>query len=380
MKLKHRITIAEHFSNINDPRIERRKLHKLIDIITISICTVICGADTWEDIELFGSSKHEWFKQFLELPNGIPSHDTFARVFARINPEQFQKSFISWIQSISKLTSQEIVPIDGKTLRGSYDTSDDKAAIHMVSAWAAANCLVLGLVLVDEKSNEITAIPKLLKVLCLQGCIVTIDAIGCQKEIGKQIVEQDGYYVISLKKNQNSLYERVENLFKSAIDNRFQGIEYSEIRRDESGHGRHEIRQCVMLSNIQYLIDPEGKWSKVTSVGMINSWRTEHEKTTLSTRYFISSLPNNAELLAQSVRTHWHIENKLHWVLDVQFNEDSSRIRKDNSPQNLAIIRHIALNLLNQDKTVKAGVKRKRNKAGWDNEYLAKILAGIFGS
>ncbi len=226
----------------------------------------------------------------------------------------------------------------------------------------------------------ITAIPKLLKVLCLQGCIVTIDAIGCQKEIVKQIVEQDGDYVISLKKNQNSLYERVENLFKSAIENRFQGIEYSEIRRDESGHGRDEIRQCVMLSNIQYLIDPEGKWSKITSVGMINSWRTENEKTTLETRYFISSLPNNAELLAQSVRTHWQIENKLHWVLDVQFNEDSSRIRKDNAPQNLAIIRHIALNLLNQDKTVKAGVKRKRNKAGWDNEYLAKILAGIFGS
>ncbi len=279
-----------------------------------------------------------------------------------------------------KLTSQEIVAIDGKTLRGSYDTSDDKAAIHMVSAWAAANCLVLGQVKVDEKSNEITAIPKLLKVLCLQGCIVTIDAMGCQKEIVKQIVEQDGDYVISLKKNQNSLYERVENLFKQAINNRFQGIEHSEFRRHESGHGRHEIRQCVMLSNIQDLIDPEGKWSKLTSVGMINSWRTENEKTTLETRYFISNLPNNAELLAQSVRTHWNIENKLHWVLDVQFNEDSSRIRKDNAPQNFAIIRHIALNLLNQDKTVKAGVKRKRNKAGWDNEYLEKILAGIFVS
>ena len=304
----------------------------------------------------------------------ILSHSSFAR----INPEQFQKSFITWIQSISKLTNQEIVAIDGKTLRGSYDTSDDKAAIHMVSAWASANCLVLGQVKVDEKSNEITAIPKLLKVLGLQGCIVTIDAMGCQKEIVKQIVEQGGDYVISLKKNQNSLYERVENLFKSAIDNRFQGFDYSEFRKDESGHGRQEIRQCVMLSNIQYLIDTEDKWSNLLSVGMINSWRTENEKTTLETRYFISSLPNNAELLAQSVRTHWNIENKLHWILDVQFNEDSSRIRKDNAPQNLAIIRHIALNLLNQDNTVKAGVKLKRNKAGWDNEYLEKILAGIF--
>lgn len=378
MKLKPRITIAEHFHNIDDPRIERRKLHKLIDIITISICAVICGAETWSDLELFGSSKYSFFQQFLELPNGIPSHDTFARVFARLNPEQFQQSFINWIQSISKLTNQEIVAIDGKTLRGSYDPSDDKAAIHMVSAWAAANRLVLGQVKVDEKSNEITAIPELLKVLCLQGCIVTIDAIGCQKEIVKQIVEQDGDYVISLKKNQKSLYERVDSLFKSAINNHFQGFEYSEFRQDESGHGRQEIRQCVMLSNIQDLIDPENKWSNLTSVGMINSWRTEDGKTTLETRYFISSLPNNAELLAQSVRTHWNIENKLHWVLDVQFNEDSSRIRKDNAPQNLAIVRHIALNLLNQEKTVKAGVKRKRNKAGWDEEYLEKVLAGIF--
>ncbi|GAA6618972.1 ISAs1 family transposase [Scytonema sp. NUACC26] len=374
MKLKPKITIAEHFSNIDDPRIERRKLHKLIDIITISICAVICGADTWEDIELFGESKQEWLKKFLELPNGIPSHDTFARLFARLNPEQFQKSFISWIQSISKLTNEEIIAIDGKTLRGSYDTSNDKAAIHMVSAWVSANCLVLGQVKVDEKSNEITAIPKLLKVLCLHGCIVTIDAIGCQKEIVNQIVEQGGDYVIALKKNQNSLYERVDSLFKSAISNQFQGFDKSEFRQDELGHGRQEIRQCVVLSNIQDLIDPENKWSSLTSIGMINSWRTENETTTLETRYFISSLPNNAELLAQGARTHWSIENKLHWVLDVQFNEDSSRIRKDNAPHNLAILRHIALNLLNQEKTVKAGVKRKRNKAGWDNEYLEKIL------
>ncbi len=377
MKLKPRITIESHFSNIDDPRIERRKLHKLIDIITISICAVICGADTWEDIELFGESKQEWLKKFLELPNGIPSHDTFSRVFARINPEQFQNSFINWIQSISKLTNQEIIAIDGKTLRGSYDTSNDKAAIHMVSAWASANCLVLGQVKVNEKSNEITAIPELLKVLCLHGCIVTIDAIGCQKEIVNQIVEQGGDYVISLKKNQNTLYERVDSLFKSAISNQVQGFDKSEFRQDELGHGRQEIRQCVVLSNIQDLIDPENKWSNLKSIVMINSWRTENEKTTLETRYFISSLPNNAELLAQGVRTHWSIENKLHWVLDVQFNEDSSRIRKDNAPQNLAILRHIALNLLNQDKTVKAGVKRKRNKAGWDNEYLEKILMGM---
>ncbi len=378
MKLKPQITITEHFSNIDDPRIERRKLHKLIDILTISLCAVICGADTWEDIELFGESKHEWLRKFLELPNGIPSHDTFARVFARLDPEQFQKSFISWIQSISKLTNQEIVAIDGKTLRGSYDTSNNKAAINMVSAWATANSLVLGQVKVDDESNEITAIPKLLKVLCLQGCIVTIDAIGCQKEIVQQIVEQNGDYVITLKKNQPSLYEKVESLFESVINQDFQGIEYSDFRKDESGHGRHEIRQCVMLSNIQELIDPDGEWLKLTSVVMINSWRTENGKTTFETRYSITSLPNNAEFLAQCVRTHWNIENKLHWILDVQFDEDDSRVRKGHAPQNLAIIRHIALNLLNKEKTVKAGVKRKRNKAGWDNEYLEQILSGVF--
>ncbi|MBO3462597.1 ISAs1 family transposase [Aetokthonos hydrillicola Thurmond2011] len=378
MKLKPRITISEHFSNIDDPRIERRKLHKLIDILTISLCAIICGADTWEDIELFGESKHEWLKNFLELPNGIPSHDTFARVFARLDPEQFQKSFINWIQSVSKLTNQEIVAIDGKTLRGSYDTSNNKAAINMVSAWATANSLVLGQVKVDDQSNEITAIPKLLKVLCLQGCIVTIDAIGCQKEIVKQIVEQGGDYVITLKKNQPSLYGQVESLFESVIKQDFQGIEYSDFRKDESGHGRHEIRQCVMLSNIQELIDPDGEWLKLTSVVMINSWRTENGTTTFETRYSITSLPNNAEFLAQCVRTHWNIENKLHWILDVQFDEDDSRVRKGNAPQNLAIIRHIALNLLNKEKTVKAGVKRKRNKAGWDNEYLEQILSGVF--
>jgi len=323
-------------------------------------------------------------KFFLELPNGIPSHDTFSRVFARLDPEQFQKSFVSWIQSISNLTNQEIIAIDGKTLCGSYDTSSNKVAINMVSAWAAANSLVLGQVKVDEYSNEITneitAIPKLLKVLCLQGCIVTIDAIGCQKEIVKQIVEQNGDYVITLKKNQNSLYEKVESLFESVINKDFGGIESSDFRKHESGHGRHEIRQCVMLSNIQELIDPEGKWSKLTSVVMINSWRTENGKTTLETRYSVTSLPNNAEFLSRCVHTHWNIENKLHWILDVQFDEDSFRIRKGNAPQNLAIIRHIALNLLNKDKTVKAGVKRKRNKAGWDNEYLEQILSGTFSS
>lgn len=377
MKLKPKITIAEHFNDIEDPRIERSKLHKLSDIITITICAVICGADTWEDIELFGDCKHELLKGFLELPNGIPCHDTFARLFARLDPQQLQTCFINWVKSISKLINGDIISIDGKALRHSFDNQNDQGMIHMVSAWSSSQKLVLGQVKVHEESNEITAIPELLKVLCLQGCIVTIDAIGCQKNIVKQIVEQGGDYVINLKKNQGSLYERVDELFTTAIKSKFQGFNHSEIRLNEQEHGRGETRFCTVLNDIQYLLDSDSEWEKLTSVGMVNYMRTFNGKTTLEKRYFIASVSNNAKLLANVKRDHWNIENQLHWVLDVAFTEDDCRIRKDNAPENLAIIRHIALNLLNQEKHLKKGVKRKRNLAGWDNEYLMEILTGI---
>lgn len=376
MKLKPKIAIADHFAQITDPRVERSQRHKLIDIITIAICAVICGADTWVDIESYGQAKFEWLKQFLELANGIPSHDTFARVFARLNPEEFQQSFLNWVRSISKIFQGEVIAIDGKTLRHSYDSSLDKGAIHMVSAWASANRLVLGQVKVNEKSNEITAIPELLKVLSLNGCIVTIDAMGCQKEIVKQITEKGGDYVITLKKNQSGLYQRVEALFKEALSKRYQGFIFSSNRGVEQGHNREETRYCMMLSDVQEQIDPEGKWENLQSIGRLDSRRVVKGKTTIATRYFISSLTNNAELLADSIRQHWGIENSLHWVLDVAFREDESRIRKDNAPQNFAILRHIANSLLQQDKTAKTGIKNKRLKAGWDNEYLAKVLFG----
>ncbi len=380
MKLKPKLTIAEFFSDIDDPRIERSKLHKLTDIITIAICAVICGADTWEDIEIFGDAKYKWFKQFLELENVIPSHDTFARVFSRIDSKQFQQCFFKWVKSVNKLTDGELISIDGKTLRHSFDNKNEKGAIHMVSAWMASQRLVLGQVKVTEKSNEITAIPELLNILFLKGCIVTIDAMGCQKDIVKKIVEKEADYIITLKKNQSSLYERVEELFKEAITNKYEGFEYSKLRASERFHGRNETRYAIILSNIKELIDPENKWDNLYSVGMIDSMRTDETngKTTLETRYFISSLTNDAELFSQSVRGHWNIENQLNWVLDIAFNEDDSRIRKDNAPENFAVLRQIALNLLNQEKTLKKGVKRKRNKAGWDNDYLEKILAGIF--
>lgn len=375
MKLKPKVSIADHFAQMSDPRVERTKQHKLIDIMTIAICAVICGADTWVDIETYGKSKSSFLKQFLELPNGIPSHDTFSRVFARLNPEQFQQCFLNWVKSISNMTPGEVVAIDGKTLRHSYDSGGDKKAIHMVSAWATEQRLVLGQVKVDEKSNEITAIPELLKVLEISGCIVTIDAMGCQTGIVKLIAEQSGDYVITLKKNQGSLYERVEELFKQAIKSKFQGFTHSCYQTKEQNHARDESRHYLMLSDINKQIDPTSKGDSLQSVGMVESVRTVNVKTTVETRYYISSLPNNAQILGQSVRSHWGIENPLHWVLDVAFHEDDCRIRKDNAPQNLAVLRHIALNLLNQEKSLKTGIKNKRLKAGWDNEYLAKVLA-----
>ncbi len=304
MKLKPKITIADHFSVIEDPRIDRSKRHKLIDIMTIAVCAVICGADGWVAIETYGCAKYEWLQTFLELPNGIPSHDTFARVFAQINPQQFQECFLCWMKSIQKITEGEVVAIDGKTLRGSYDKSSDQGAIQIVSAWATTNRLVLGQVKVDEKSNEITAIPELLKVLELSGCIVTIDAIGCQKEIVKLITKQNADYVITLKKNQGNLYDEVEKLFRSGISTGFQGLEHSTYKTEEVGHGRHEIRQYVMLSDIQSQLDPDSIWSKFNSVGMVESVRKADGKTTVETRYFISSLEGNAEKLGNSVRNH----------------------------------------------------------------------------
>jgi len=375
MKLKPKITIADHFLGIEDPRIDRTKRHNLMDIITIAVCAVICGADGWVAIETYGCAKYEWLKTFLDLPNGIPSHDTFARVFAQINPQQFQSCFLDWMKSVQKITSGEVIAIDGKTLRSSYDESSDQSAIVMVSAWATTNRLVLGQVKVDEKSNEITAIPELLKVLELSGCIVTIDAIGCQKEIVKLITQKDADYVITLKKNQGNLYDEVEKLFKSGISTGFEGIEHSTYKTEETGHGRHEIRNYVMLAGIGSQLDPDSVWSKFSSVGMVESIRLSDGKTTVETRYFISSLIKNAEEFSNAVRSHWGIENSLHWVLDVALKEDDCRIRKDNAPQNFAVLRQIAVNLLGKEKRVKRGIKNKQFLAAMDNNYLLSVLA-----
>ncbi len=359
---------------LKTPRVERTKRHQLIDIITIAICAVICGADSWVAIETYGQAKQEWLKRFLELPNGIPSHDTFARIFALINPQEFQECFLSWIKSVALLTEGEVIAIDGKNLKHSYDKKSGNRAINMVSAWATTNKLVLAQRKVNSKSNEITAIPELIKVLDISGCIVTIDAIGCQKEIINLISQKDGDYIIALKKNQKSLYESTELLFKEAISKSNKSFITSHYSTREQGHGREEIRNYLMLSDISNRIDPENKWKKLNSIGMIESVRTENGKTTVETRYYISSLNLDAKKFGESVRSHWGIENSLHWILDVALNEDDCRIRKENAPQNFAVLRHIAVNLLGQEKSKKLGIKNKQFLAAMDDSYLAKVL------
>lgn len=367
--------LLEHFQSLEDPRAEKLVEHRLLDIIGLTICAVICGADTWVDIEEYGKAKEKWLKGFLELPNGIPSHDTIARLFAALNPEALQECFLSWVKAVAQLNEGEIIPIDGKTVRHSYDRGKKKGAIHMVSAWASQNRLVLGQVKVDEKSNEITAIPQLLKVLEIKGCIVTIDAMGAQKEIAKQIIERGGDYVLSLKGNQGNIHKDVEQLFKWAQKTKFRNIPHEFYRTVDGGHGRIETRRYWLLDGVEHLIDGQ-LWSGLKRVGMVESERRlPGKEPSIERRYYLVSLDGNVELFAQSVRSHWGIENQLHWVLDVVFNEDASRIRKDHAPENFALIRHVAANLLRRETSVRVGLKAKRLKAGWDNHYLSKILA-----
>lgn len=370
--------LMEKFSTLVDPRIERTKKHSMTDLLVISICGFICGIDNWVELEEFGEIKKDWFKEFLELPNGIPSHDTFGRFYAALDPEEFSRCFTRWVQAIGEVTEGEVVAVDGKTLRRSFDRASSKAAIHMVSAWASKTGLVLGQVKTDENSNEIPAIPKLLEILRLEGCIVTIDAIGAQKEVVKAIVDKGAHYVISLKKNQPTLHSKAEEFFKEALEERFETVPHKYTESVENDHGRLEKRRYWVTSKMDWLRERE-EWAGLTSVGMVESKREVDGKTSREVRYFISSLPgDNAEKFAVAVRSHWSVENNLHWVLDVAFDEDRSRVRKDNAPQNMAMLRHVALNLLKADKSTKVGIKTRRKMAGWSNEYLAHLL-GVKG-
>ena len=369
--------IEEHFGKVTDPRVNRTKEHKLIDIIAIAICAVICGAEGWVDIELYGKSKQPWLSTFLELPNGIPSHDTFGRVFSLLDAQQFQLAFYEWVCAVNELVQGQVINIDGKCLRGSNDKYLGKRAVYMVSAWAEANQLVLGQRKVDEKSNEITAIPELLKLLAIAGCIVTIDAIGTQTSIAQTIIESGADYVLSVKDNQGHLFEDISVLFAvdQAQDFKYATFEHAEITN--KGHGRIEVRECWSTSNPEYLnlIRHAQNWIGLQTIAMVVCTRNVGDKQTQQVRFYISSLPNNAKRILEVVRKHWAIENELHWVLDVALNEDHSRVRKDHAPENLAVIRHIALNLLKQEKTAKGGIHAKQLQAAWKEDYLLKVLA-----
>lgn len=371
-------SIVKHFSKVKDPRIDRTKRHQLLDILIIAICGVICGADSWVDIELFGKTKIAWLKSFLKLPNGIPSHDTFGRVFAALDPEEFESSFMEWVQAINQLTQGQVIAIDGKQLRGSHDKHTGKSAIYMVSAWATENQLVLGQRKVDDKSNEITAIPKLLKLLEIKGCIVTVDAIGTQTKIAKSIVDQGGDYILGVKENQGRLYEDIHDLFEDNQCFNYEDVPHSYAKTVNKDHGRIEIRQCWTIAAPEYLANIRNlqRWAGIQTLVMILSERRIGDVVEVQDRYFISSLESDAHKILQAKRSYWGIENGLHWVLDIAFNEDHSRVRKDNAPQNFAILRHMALNLLKQEKTAKGSIKSKRLQCGWNVDYLLKVLAG----
>ena len=369
--------IEEHFGKIIDPRMDRTKQHKLIDIIAIAICAVICGAESWVDIELFGNSKVHWLATFLELPNGIHSHDTFGRVFSLLDAQQFQLAFYEWVWAVNDIIQGQVINIDGKCLRGSDEQRLGKRAIYMVSAWAVENEIVLGQRKVDEKSNEITAIPELLKILSISGCIVTIDAMGTQTNIAKTIREAKADYVLSVKDNQGHLFEDIATLFAVDQAQNFKYASFEYKKTVNKGHGRIEVRECWSTSNPEYLNLIRGlqNWTDLQSIIMIICTRIIGDQETKYVRYYISSLPSNAERILHAVRSHWSIENKLHWVLDVALNEDRSRIRKDQAPENFAVLRHMALNLLKQEKTAKGGIHAKQFQAALNEEYLLKVLA-----
>lgn len=363
------------FSELNDPRIDRRKLHPLPEILLLTLCAVICGAESWDDIELFGEAKLDFLRRFLAFENGIPSEDTLRRFFRAIDTQQFQRLFIDWIKAwLNPEVANKVIAIDGKTLRGSHDGAH--SAIHLVSAFACEAGIVLGQVKTSEKSNEITAIPELLDWLDVRGAIVTIDAMGCQKSITKKIVSKGGDYLIALKGNQESLYDDVKLHFEQPTLEAKASMLRSETV--DKGHGRIEVRRCRLSSDIDWLKQRHPAWEKLNCIVAIESERHTGDSVSNETRYFIGSKTMTVTEALTAVRSHSGIENQLHWVLDMSFGEDQSRIRKQNAPTNVAIIRHAALNMIRQAKTNRVSVSKMRKSAGWDNSVLANILSQVF--
>jgi predicted transposase YbfD/YdcC len=372
------VSLLYHFTDLDDPRSDHTKLHGLLDLIALTLCAVVSGADAWTEVETYGCRKQDWLETFLDLPHGIPSHDTLGRVFAALDPAAFQRCFLSWMHAVVGASRGRLVAIDGKALRHSFDTAKGKSAIHLVSAWASANHLLLGQQAVADKSNEITAIPELLKLLDLQGALVTIDAMGCQKQIAADIVAGGGDYVLAVKENQPTLYADVQRVLLDGLEDDFAGLEHHYWSKAEQGHGRTEERHYHIVAVPDDLAAKHAEFVGLRSLGMVFSERQVGEGPAVcETRFYISSLRPQVKVFAGAVRGHWSVENNLHWVLDVAFQEDGSRVRKDHGPENLGLVRRIALSLLKRAPTKKkVGIANKRKQAGWDDEFLVQVLLG----
>ncbi len=364
-------SLKDHFQQLPDPRVGPAKRHELLDILMISICAMLCGAETFTEMAEFGACKLPWLQSWLALPHGIPSHDTFNRVFSLIDPKAFMDCFLAWTQSLRAVVPGELVALDGKTLRGS--SARGRGPIHLVNVWAARNQLVLGQLKVADKSNEITALPPLLRALELTGCIVTIDAIGCQKQVVKEIHEADADYVLALKGNQTLLHAEVKEFLDDALQRHFQGVPHEFTQTVDKDHGRLETRRYWITEQIGWLADRD-QWEALRSVGMVESVRERDGEVKTERRYYISSLPAQVQSFATAVRGHWEIENRLHWVLDVQMNEDRCAVRQEHAAQNLAALRALALNQLRGDHQHKVGIRTKQKIAGWDHNYLSSLL------
>lgn len=373
-------SIASHFAMLSDPRQAMNQEHLLLDSLVIAICGVIAGGDDWVAVADFGQAKADWFRRFLALPPGIPSPDTGWRVFRFMDPEQFQTCFLTWMQAVSWVTQGQVVAIDGQNLGRSHEQGLGKAAIHMVSAWASAHRLILGQRQVDEKSNELTVIPALLAVLDRSGCIVTIDAMGCQTEIAQTIVDKEADYLLALKENHGTLYEDVTLLFDDLTSSNFTAYAYDHAKTVDKDHGRIEVRQAWTITDPALLRDlrTSAKWPKLHALVKVQAERYVGAQHPLATRYYLSSWHATAADRLAATRTHWSIENGCHWLLDIAFREAECRLRKDHGAQNVAILRHIALTCLNQERSAKVGVKNKRLRTAWDHDYLVTVLATLF--
>lgn len=368
------VRIQDHFKDLTDPR-RRRVTYPLINIVTIALCAVISGADDFVSIAEYGKQKQKWLAGFLDLSAGIPSHDRFNAILGALLPAEFEKCLLSWVTALHEITGGQIVAIDGKTLRRSFDAASSKSAIHMVSAWASANCISLGQVVVDEKSNEITAIPKLLELLVLSGCLVTIDAMGCQTEIAAKIVESGADYVLAVKGNQPTLHDGIRAFFLDHLEDDFGRVKVSRCETAERGHGREESRTYYVCDLPDDLPDRQ-RWKHLKAIGIAITDTFQKGKHTSEVRYYILSKKLTAKKFGEAVRGHWSIENRLHWQLDVTFGEDQSRIRQGHADANFSILRRTALSLLKNNRTTKVGIKNKRLTAAWNNDYLLEVLFG----